>query len=152
MCPSPRGESTSDVASIAEQLRPLIEEWARQVAEAAARTVFDGTQALCPVGDDPGGQTKDSGKVEQAGDFDWTITYDDRGFTDEGPEAHEIEGNPLLAFDWPEQGLFPAIFRRVAWVPGPGVETNKGWFSQRSCTDETWFVALQQAAEQFGLG
>ncbi len=135
------------MASIAEQLGPLIEEWARQVMQEAAQIVFDATQALCPVED---GDTLASGQLS-GGDLTWSITYDDVGFTDEGPEAHEIEGNPLLAFDWPEQGLFPAIFRRVAWVPGPGVAANKGWFSERSASDGNFGDALIVAGDSFGL-
>jgi hypothetical protein len=136
------------MASLAGQLAPLINDWARQVVQEAAQQVFDGSQALCPV---ETGATKASGTLEQSGDLTARISYDDRGFTDEGPDAHEIEGNPLLAFDWPQAGLFPAIFRRVAWVPGAGVAENKGWFSERSVTDDTWQTALIQAAEDFTL-
>lgn len=135
-------------SSLAEQLRPLIREWARQVAADAADLVFDATQALCPEDE---GTLKASGSVEPRGELSFTISYDDVGFTDEGPTAHPIEGNPLLAFDWPEQGLYPAVFRHVEWVPGPGVEANKGWFTERACTQEQWENALRVAAEGVAL-
>lgn len=134
-------------AALSDQLRPLLEAWAEAVAQEAAEAVFDATQALCPVAPEGGGETRDSGRLQQVGPTSWEITYDDRGFTDEGPTAHTIEGNPLLAFDWPEMGLFPAVFARVEWTPGPGVEENRGWFSERAATQENWEAELLRAAD-----
>lgn len=136
------------MASLAEQLEPLVREWGRQVAQDAAELVFDASQALCPEDE---GTLRDSGSIEATGDLHYRISYDDVGYTDEGPVAHRIEGNPLLVFDWPEQGLFPAVFRHVDWVPGPGVEANKGWFTERAVTDEQWQNSLQVAAESVDL-
>lgn len=137
------------VASLSEQLRPMIRAWAAEVQREAADSVFQATQALAPVGET--GALVASGQLEQSGEFGWRISYDDRGFTDVGPEAHEIRGNPVLAFDWPAAGLYPAIFRSVMWTPGPGVAANRGWFSERSATQEQYEQALLVAAEAFSL-
>lgn len=137
------------MATLAEQLETLIRDWAAEVAATAADLVFDATQALCPEDE---GTLRASGTLDRAGDTSYTIIYDDVGFTDEGPQPHRIEGNPLLAFDWPEQGLFPAVFRHVNWVPGPGVEANKGWFTERAATQEQWENSLMIAADATALG
>lgn len=139
------------MTSLAEQLRPLLEEWAQHVGDDAADLMLATAQALAPIGAEGGGETRDSGEVDQAGHLAWSIQFDDRGYTDEGPEPHTILGNPLLAFDWPERGLFPAIFRSVEWKPGPGVAANKGWFSERAMTDDQWQNALTVAAESVEL-
>ena len=137
-------------ASIADQLVPLLESWARVVMAEATNTMLTSAQALAPVGET--GETRDSLQAQPLGDWSWEITCEDRGYTDEGPEAHTIQGNPLLAFDWPEQGLFPAVFRRVNWVPGEGVAANKGWFSERAMDEANYDAALLQAADAYGLG
>lgn len=143
------------MATISEQLKPLIRAWAEEVQREAADSVFQATQALCPVGtggdSGEGGALRASGQLEPDGPLAWRITYDDIGFTDEGPVAHEIRGDPFLAFDWPEAGLYPAVFRSVQWVPGAGVAANKGWFSERSATQEQFEAALLVAAEAFSL-
>lgn len=137
-------------ATIAEQLEPLLREWAANVTAAAARDVLDAAQVqFVPVAE---GTLRDSGRLEQVAETTWSISFDDVGFTDEGPVAHPIEGDPLLVFDWPEAGLFPAFFRRVFWRPGPGVEANKGWFSERAVTEDSWLAALIDAAEAWDLG
>lgn len=134
--------------TIAEQLAPMVERWAVQVLAEAADSVFQATQAFCPIDQ---GTMLASGTLEGDGALAWRITYDDVGYTDEGPQAHMIEGNPLLAFDWPERGLFPAVFRHVFWQPGPGVAENKGWFTDRAATQEQFENALQVAANAFSL-
>lgn len=140
--------------SIEDQLRPLVEEWARRVTEVAAHAQFDATQALCPVGtSESGGATgtmRDSATLD--GDATrWHIEYQDVGYTDEGPEPHDIHGNPLLAFPWHERGIPLMIARSVHWVPGAGVEQNRGWFTN-NVTDATWDEHLRFAADSTALG
>jgi len=132
------------MATIASQLEPLLRDWAHEVARGGAEHVFDVSQDECP---EASGETRESGQLQPRGETAWTITYDDRGFTDEGPEAHPIEGNPLLVFDWEKLGLYPAVFRHVQWEPGEGVERNRGWFSERSATDDVYYEGLLDAAE-----
>lgn len=135
-------------SSLAEQLRPALEEWGRQVAEEAADSIRATVEATAP---NDTGEMVASIQLVQTGPLSWAVTVDDRGFTDVGPEAHTIEGNPLLAFDWPAAGRFPAILRSVYWTPGPGVAENRGWFSERACTDEQWGSALDVAAGAIDL-
>lgn len=126
----------------------MLEDWAHRVGEEAADSMRATVEALAP---EDTGEMRDSTEVFATGQFSWAITVDDRGYTDVGPEAHTIEGNPLLAFDWPSAGKFPAIFRSVYWTPGPGVAANKGWFTERATSDEQWQNALEVAAEGIQL-
>jgi hypothetical protein len=141
------------VPSLAEQLTALVSEWADAVVADAAQTEMVFTaQANCPVAPIDGGEMLNSIQAQPLGERLWEMSVDDRGFTDEGPEPHTIYGNPLLAFDWPAAGLFPAILAKVEWVPGPGVEMNRGWWSERTVTDDNWVAALERASELRGLG
>lgn len=128
--------------------------WAQQVVQEAATEMELKARAQCPVAAVGGGEMLQSIQTAAVGDLTWEITAEDRGFTDEGPEAHEIVGNPLLAFDWPAPGpgLFPAIFRHVNWVPGDGVAANKGWWTERTITDANWLEALTTAGDIVRLG
>lgn len=134
--------------TLAEQLGPLLEQWADRVMQEATDLMVDAATAVCPEDE---GVTRASIEGQMVGPSRSTITVDDRGFTDEGPAPHHIEGNPLLVFDWPEKGLFPAVFRHVDWVPGAGVEANKGWFTERAMSDDNFTAALQIAAQSVDL-
>lgn len=139
--------------SLAEQLSALLTDWANAVvADAAQNEMLFTAQTNCPIAPIDGGEMRDSIQAQPLGERLWELSVEDRGFTDEGPEPHTIYGNPLLVFDWPEAGLFPAVFTKVNWVPGPGVELNRGWWSERTITDDNWLSALERSAEQFQLG
>lgn len=131
--------------SFAEQLAQPLQQWAEDVVREASETMLERGQQLAPLGET--GETVESGRVEQSGTHA-SLTFDDRGYTDEGPTAHRIDGNPLLVFDWPAQGLMPAAFRHVFWTPGEGVARNRGWFTERTATPELWEQDLLAAAER----
>jgi len=154
--------------SIADQLRPRLEEWARQVVTDAGSNLFAQTLDRCPVGHDPesGVETvalKRSGHGEYEGDFLFVIGYssespygeDYASFTDEGTEAHPItprDTNPsgLLSFFWERLGHRVAL-PFVMWEPGEGVAQNIGWFSD-ICTLDNWQQQLQLSADSIPLG
>lgn len=136
------------MSSLADQLAPMLEEWAAEVAERAAGGMEQVARDNAP---DDTGETARSIEARRTGQTSYEMTADDRGFTDEGPEPHRIEGNPLLAFDWPGAGLFPAVFAHVDWVPGAGVAANRGWWTLRSATDDEWLGQLEAAADAVTL-
>lgn len=79
-----------------------------------------------------------------------TYTSPKAELTDTGPEAHQIptggraaqvaKGYPMRFFSPTAGGVVYAF--EVAWVPGPGVEANRGWFARGLAN---WSDHLQNA-------
>lgn len=144
------------MASLAEQLEAMLREWGAAVHREASDSMLATGQAMAPVAPEDGGETRDSGMVVPHSDTSATLTFEDRGFTDEGPEPHTITGNPYLAFEG-LGGELVILGREgspasVNWVPGPGVEANRGWFTERTATDDHWGEALRVAADTVSFG
>lgn len=146
------------MASLAEQLGGMIERWSAEVMREASTEMTFKAKTECPVAPIGGGEMISTIAADQVDPLRYRLSVEDRGYTDEGPEPHPIEGNPLLVFDWPEAppsyggALFPAVFRHVDWKPGAGVAANKGWWSDRTITDDNFEDCLRIAAEVVNLG
>jgi hypothetical protein len=137
------------MASLAEQLRELLLDWRELVVEDAGQRIFDLTQERCPVGET--GSLKESGSVAMSGEGQTSIVYEAEhaSYTDEGTEAHLIQGNPLLAFFWEKLGA-DVVFRSVMWEPGEKVAANIGWFSD-AVSEDRWSEALLESMDAIAL-
>lgn len=131
-----------DVAS----LTAALSDWGERVFVEAAGDLADQVREAAPVGET--GNLRDSVEAVigstgtiNTGAIEVGVEY--ASMVDEGTSAHEIEGNPLLAF---EVGGEQVIVHRVAH---PGTTANP--FFTNTATDANWLAALESAAEAFPL-
>lgn len=72
-----------------------------------------------------------------------TITFDTEyaSYLDEGTGPHQIDGNPLLAFEWGGQTVI------VHSVQHPGSTKHVNWFTGPALDDAAWGSAVQDALD-----
>lgn len=122
-----------------------VREWGRLVMDIALDRFIETKKGLAPIGET--GDLHDSIEargVDDTGDgytAEVVVDVEYASYTDEGTEAHDIHGNPFLAFQIDGEDIVVPL---VHWVPGPGVAANKGWWS--NSIDDQWSAAIETAA------
>lgn len=109
-------------------LLALVDEWAVQVGDVCAQELENIVRDAAPVGET--GELRDSVSAEASGGAPVVTVHieassDHASYTDEGTPPHKIEGNPLLAFDWPKAGKFMIVHS----VNHPGTPAQR-WFEE----------------------
>lgn len=126
-----------------------IETRASEVFDAASAAIVAKKIADCPIGE-TGDMAQSIDATPASGGAgnltcDLHVDVDYASYTDEGTEAHDIPGNPWIAFE----GADGTVIRNtdlsgpIRWVPGAGVAANIGWFS-RTLQDD-WTEAVSDA-------
>lgn len=135
-------------------LKAAISDWVNRGCDQALSMLEDDLNPPVGSGDDPhSGQLRDS-KVElpistvdeSGGEWRSSLAYtaEYASFTDEGSDPHTIEGNPLLAFNWPAVGKFMIVHS----VQHPGSSGTRWWSDKM--TPDNWAQMLQEAFDSQG--
>lgn len=127
-------------------LRELIERYAAEVGDVVRDELEEATKTAAPV---KTGEMRDEITVTVSagsGQVAWEVDSpaEQSSFTDEGTQAHRIQGNPLLAFDWPQAGGLVI----VRSVNHPGTQGTH-WFADPM--PQRFQDALDVAAAQVTL-
>jgi hypothetical protein len=110
------------------------------ICEEAAEAMGRDIQASAPVGEtgelsrewETSTQPSGNGAVSTL-----RFTAEHASYQDEGTDAHEIVGNPLLAFEWGGQTVI------VHSVQHPGSHKNDGFFSDKAGDESLWALQVQ---------
>ncbi len=135
-------------------LKSAIADWVNRGCEQGLAMLRDDINAPIGTADDPHqGMLRDSEQVlpistvdvdggEWRSSLAYTAAY--ASFTDEGSDPHTIEGNPLLAFNWPKVGKVMILHS----VQHPGTQGTRWW--SNSVNPDHWAEILQEAFDAIG--
>lgn len=119
--------------------------WADQVRVRAVEEMAADLDRDVPVAPEGGGALRRSQEIRHLGVDRSEIVYPPEyaSYTDEGTDAHEIRGRPLLAFPW--DGTLVVVHS----VQHPGTQGTHWWSDVMN--DDGYDNALNAAAEQVKL-
>lgn len=114
------------------------------IVEDAANAMGRDVQLSAPVGET--GDLSRDWEVQTSADSSGasatlTFTTEYASYQEEGTGPHQIDGNPLLAFNWNGQTVI------VHSVHHPGSTKNVGWFSNKAEDESLWTLLCQAAAD-----
>lgn len=146
------------MATDVSQLKEAIADWVNRGGDEAALLLQNDVDTVVPVGsgDDPHpGMLRDSKETLEvsrvdAGGGEWrdqlAYTAEYASYTDTGSDPHQIDGNPLLAFNWPKVGKFMILHS----VQHPGTAGTRWWSDH--VTEDNWGVMVGEALDSVGFG
>lgn len=131
-------------------LKDAVTQWVDQGAGVALDTFGQELRGRAPIGTEPssdGTTIVDSLEMiitsegeQWSGELNFTSPH--ASYSDEGTEPHDIQGNPLLAFQW--QGSLVIVHS----VHHPGTPRT-GWFTD-NVTDDAWTQQVSDALDTIG--